>query len=87
MKGTAIQMKWTSWTDQAFENQLTLLNWLPGKWCPGASGFKLKDISGKNAERAVAGRDKAVEFPDNEKSETVMRIVSWSDGMAIFLII
>ena len=80
-------MKWTSWTDQAFENQLTLLNWFPGKRCPGASGFELKDVSGKDAERAVAGRDKAAEFPDDEESETVMRIVSWSDGMAIFLVI
>jgi hypothetical protein len=50
-------MKWTSWDDQAFENQLTILNWFPGKRCPGASGFKLKDISVNDTERAVTGRD------------------------------
>jgi hypothetical protein len=80
-------MKWTSWADQAFENQLTLLNWFPGKLCPGASGFKVKDVSGKDAERAVEGRFKAAKFPDNEESETVMRIVSWSDGMYISLVL
>ena len=80
-------MKWTSWADQAFESQLTLLNWFPGKWCPGTSGFRLKDVSGKDAERAVAGQDKAAEFPDDEESETVMRIVSWSNGMHVFLVI
>jgi hypothetical protein len=80
-------MKWTTWADQAFENQLTLLNWFPGKPCPGASGFKLKNVSGKDAERAVEGRAKAVKFPDNEESEAVMRIVSWSDGMHIPLVL
>jgi len=80
-------MQWTSWANQAFENQLTLLNWFPGKWCPGESGFKLKELSGKEVDNAVAARNRAAEFPNDGESDTVIRIVSWSDGMNICLII
>jgi hypothetical protein len=80
-KGNAIRMQWTMWANQAFENQLTLLNWFPGRRCPGDSGFKLKEISGNEVEKAVAARNKAAEFPDDVDSNTVIRIVSWSDGM------
>lgn len=80
-KGNVGRMQWTAWANEAFENQLTLLNWLPGKRCPGDSGFKLKDLSGKDFEKAVAARNKALEFPDDVDPNTILRIVSWSDGM------
>ena len=80
-------MQWTSWANQVFENQLMLLNWFPGKRCPGESGFKLKELSGKEVNNAVAAQNRVAEFPNNGKSDTVIRIVSWSDGMNICLII
>jgi len=84
-KGNAIRMQWTTWANQAFENQLTLLNWFPGRWCPGNPGFKLKDISGNEVDKAVATRNKAAEFPDEFDSKTIIHIVSWSDGMQFSL--
>ena len=86
-KGNAICMQWTSWANQAFESQLTLLNWFPGRQCPGDSGFKLKEIGGKEVDQAVAARKKAAEFPDDVESDTVIHIVSWSDGTHICLVI
>jgi hypothetical protein len=80
-KGNASRMQWTSWANQAFENQLTLLNWFPGRRCPGDSGFKLKELSGKDLDRAVAARNKAAEFPDDVDLNTMIHIVSWSEGM------
>jgi len=80
-------MQWTSWANQAFENQLTLLNWFPGKRCPGESGFKLKELSGKEVDNTVAARNRAAEFPNDGKSDTVICIVSWGDGMNICLVI
>jgi len=86
-KGNAIRMQWTNWANQAFENQLTLLNWFPGTRCPGESGFKVKELRGKEVDKAVAARNRAAEFPNDVESDTVIRIVSWSDGMNICLVI
>ena len=80
-KGNAICMQWTAWANQAFENHLTLLNWFLGRQCPGDSGFKLKELNGNDLGRAVAARNKAAEFLDDVDSNTMICIVSWSDGM------
>jgi len=86
-KGNAIRMQWTNWANQAFEHQLTLLNWFPGKRCPGESGFKLKSVEGKEVDKAVAAQKKVAEFPNDVEAGTVISIVSWSDGMNIWLVI
>lgn len=80
-KGNAIRMAWTAWSDQAFEHQLTLLNWFPGRPYPGDSAFKLKRLSGDEIDKAVAARKQAAEFPDDIDFNLMIHIVSWSDGM------
>ena len=74
-------MQWTAWANQAFKNQLTLLNWFPGRQCPSESRFKLKELNGNDLGRVVAAQNKAVEFLDDVDLNTMICIVSWCDGM------
>jgi len=85
LKGNAICMAWTGWSDQAFENQLTLVNWFPGRPYPGDSAFKLKRLSGEDVSKAVTARKQVAEFPEDIDSCTVLRIISWSNGMPYLL--
>ena len=78
-KLNSIRMSWSSWSDQAFENQLTLVNWFPGRPYPGDSAFKLKKLNGDDVNKAVAARKRAIESPDD--IDSVIRIISWNDGM------
>jgi len=81
LKGNSIRMAWSSWSNQAFENQLTLVNWFPGRPYPGDSAFKLKKLNGDDVNRAVAARKRATEFPEDVDLDTILRIISWSNGM------
>jgi hypothetical protein len=80
-RGNSIRMAWTGWSDQAFENQLTLVNWFPSGLYPGGRNFNLKKLNGQEVIKAVAARKAAAEFPDNPDSTKVLCIVSWSEGM------
>ncbi|KIM36129.1 hypothetical protein M413DRAFT_31884 [Hebeloma cylindrosporum] len=81
--GNAIHMQWTTWANQAFENQLTLLNWFLGRQCPGNPSFKLKQLTRKEVNQAVAARQKAMKCPDDPEWDSVIHIISWSDSTSI----
>ena len=42
---------------------------------------------GKEFDNALATQNRGVEFPNDSKSDIVIHIVSWSDGMNICLVI
>ena len=81
LKGNAICMVWTGWSNQAFKNQLTFVNWFPGRPYPGNSTFKLKRLSSKDVSKAVTAQKQVAEFPEDIDLCTVLCIISWSNGM------
>ncbi|KIM35198.1 hypothetical protein M413DRAFT_14670 [Hebeloma cylindrosporum] len=47
--------------------------------CPGDPSFKLKQLTGKEVDQAVAARQKAMKCPDDAEWDSVIHIISWSD--------
>ncbi|KAJ7472818.1 hypothetical protein FB451DRAFT_1175527 [Mycena latifolia] len=87
----ALQIKWTTWEDYAFEHHVRLENWDNNMASRGAfpkSGFTLTKFSEKDLERILPGMERRHGLPpvkdedEDERQELVdcaLRIVPWTE--------